>query len=330
MALRSSLFAWHLVGSLLALAAIAPGVAAQDNWPGKPVRVVIPFAPGGSADTLGRVVARHLSEHFNQAFVVENRVGAGGVVGWQSVLHAPPDGYTLVVAGTSLSLTVPLSAGQDYDPKKDVAAIALIGGPPTVLVINSSSPVKSLAQFIDSVQKMPEGLSWGSPGPGSHGSLIGDVFRRQTKLNMVHIGYRGAGPAVVDVAANHLPAAFVTLGTAVPQMTAGKLRGLAVTASQRVPEFPDIPTFKELGFPELTGAPWFALSGPPGTPPDIIEILNREVRRALKSPEVKSELAKQNLETFDFDAAEFQRFVQAEAKYWGPYTKDVMAGAAKK
>ncbi|VCU68310.1 Tripartite tricarboxylate transporter family receptor [Pigmentiphaga humi] len=308
-----------MLSATLALGAYAAPACAQDPWPTRPVKVVVPYAPGGSADTLGRLISRHLSETFKQSFVVENRGGAGGVIGSQMVARAEPDGYTLVVSGIGSHVVAPLTNPASFDPIKDFSHIALLGGPPTVLAVNVAQPIKDVAGFVKYVQSKPEGLSWASPGQGTHGALIGEAFRHVTKLNLVHISYKGAGPAVADVAGNQVPAAFITLSTASGSIKAGKLRPLAVTSAQRIADFPDIPTFKELGYPQLTGTTWFSLSGPAGMAPDLVEKLNKAVRTAMQSQEGQTELRNQNMETFDWDVPTFNKFVKTEIEHWGPY-----------
>jgi tripartite-type tricarboxylate transporter receptor subunit TctC len=309
---------------------VTTGVAcAQEKWPTKPVRVVVPYSPGGSADTLGRLISRHLSDAFKQTFVVDNRAGAAGAIGSQMVARSDPDGYTLVVSGIGSHVVAPLSSPTPYDPMKDFTHIAILGGPPAVLAVNSSVPVKDVAGFIAYVKTLPQGLSWGSPGQGTHGSLIGEAFRQTTKLNLVQISYKGANPAVSDVVANQIQAVFVTLTTASQQIKAGKLRALAVTSTQRIADFPDVPTFKELGYPQLTGTTWFSLSGPAGMNPELVNRLNAEVRKALKSPEGKEELRNENMETFDWDPATFTKYVQSEIDHWRPYVKSSSEGDTK-
>ena len=307
--------------------AVARVAAADAAWPTRPVRFIVPFPPGGGADSLGRIVAQQLTERLGQSFIIENRTGAGGLIGWQSVARAEPDGYTFLIAGISLAVTMPISQGQEYDPGKDLKHVALLGGPPTVLIVNANHSARTVADLIGIIRKSPDGLSWGSPGPGTHGSLIGDAFARETGTRMVHIAYRGGGPAVADVAANHIPAAFMTLSGATAQLQAGRVRALAVTSSKRVAEFPDVPTFEELGYPKLTGAPWFALSGPPALPASIANRLDTEVRAILQTPDAKAELARQTMEVFDWDVPTFNAFVQKEAAYWSPYTKTMLEKA---
>ena len=305
-------------------AALLPGGAqAQADWPSKPIRIVVPYAPGGSADTLGRAIGRHLSEAFKQTVVIENRAGAGGTIGSQQVAKAAPDGYMLVISGIGSHVIAPVDAPNVFDPLKDFSHIALLGGPPLAMVVNAEQPIKDVKGFIAHVAANPQGLSWGSPGQGTHGHLTGELFRSATKLNMVHISYKGAGPAVSDLVANQIPAAFMTLSSANAHVASGKLRLLALSSSRRLPEYPEVPTLAELGYPGLTGTTWFSLSGPPGLPAALVDRINAEVRRGLQTPAIRSQLAAESMETIDLDAPAFTRFVAAEITRWTPAVRSV-------
>jgi len=298
-----------------------PAAAAASGWPDKPVRVVVPYAPGGSADTLGRIVAEPMAQALGQAFVLDNRSGAGGIIGSQMVARSAPDGYTLVISGIGSHVIAPVQQPRSFDPMKDFTHIAMLGGPPTVLVVNAALPVKDLKGFIDHVKRQPDGLNWGSPGQGTHGHLIGEVFAASHQLKLMHISYRGAAPAVGDLIANQIPAAFVTLNSAGPQIASGRLRALAVTSQKRLATYPAVPTFAELGDSQLSAITWFALSGPAGLPASIDQRLNAEVRKALRRPEVLAFFTREGIETYDMDPAAFTRYVQSQIDYWTPYVK---------
>lgn len=299
--------------------------AAAPDWPQKPVRIVVPYAPGGSSDTLGRAIAKHLAEAFKQPVVVENRGGAGGLIGSQMVAKAPPDGYTLVVSGIGSHVIAP-APGNTFDPLKDFTHIALLGGPPIALVVNATQPWHNVADFVAHAAKPGNIVNYATPGQGTHGHLTAELFRAALKLNLTHISYKGAGPAVTDLLANQVPAAFMTLSSANAHVATGKLRLLAVTAPKRLPEYPDVPTFAELGYPNLTGTTWFALSGPSGLPPAIVEKINGEVRRGLQTPALKAQLAREIMVAIDYDPAGFQRFVVSELDRWGPPARSVLSG----
>jgi tripartite-type tricarboxylate transporter receptor subunit TctC len=305
---------------LFALLACAPAHA--QNWPVKPVRVVVPFAPGGSADTLGRVVSIKLAESFGQPFVLENHGGAGGLIGSEQVARSAPDGYTLVVSGIASHAIGPaLSAKPPFDPVKDFTHIALFGGPPLVLAVHPSLPVKDLKQFIELAKAKPGAFSYGSPGNGTHGHLFAELLKQMNGIDMQHIPYKGASMAVADLIAGHLQVVSTTLTTAGTQIRAGKAHALAISSESRLSDYPDVPTFRELGYPELTAVTWFSLSGPAGMPADIVNRLNAEVRRVLQLPDVRERLRPEGIEPGNLDPKAFTEFVAAEVKRWTPVVR---------
>jgi tripartite-type tricarboxylate transporter receptor subunit TctC len=306
----------------LLLAMALPLSALAQEWPSKPVRIVVPFAPGGTADTLGRLVAAKLGDAFKETFVVENRGGAGGVVGSELVAKAAPDGYTFVVSGVASHCIAPaLSKNFPFDPLRDFTHIALFGGPPGVLVIYPALPVKDLKQFIAYAKAEPGKLAYGSPGNGTQGHLIAEQLKQVAGIEMTHVPYRGASLAVSDLIAGHVTVTSTTLTTAATQIKAGKARALAVSSLKRVPDFPDVPTFGELGYPELTASIWFSLSGPAGLPPEIVGRLNTEVRRSLQLSDVRERLRPEGIEPGDLDPQQFTAFVAAELKRWAPIVR---------
>jgi tripartite-type tricarboxylate transporter receptor subunit TctC len=308
--------------ALLIAMALPWSAANSQAWPARPVHIVVPFAPGGTADTLGRLVALKLGETFKESFVVENRGGAGGVVGSELVAKAAPDGYTLVVSGVASHCIAPaMSKNFPFDPLRDFTHIALFGGPPGVLVVNPSLPVKDLKQFIAYAKAENGKLAYGSPGNGTQGHLIAEQLKQVAGIEMTHVPYRGASLAVADLIAGHLAVTSTTLTTAATQIKAGKARALAVSSLKRVPEFPEVPTFAELGYPELTASIWFSLSGPAGMPPEIVTRLNAEVRRSLQLPDVRERLRPEGIEPGDLDPQQFTEFVAAELKRWAPVVR---------
>jgi tripartite-type tricarboxylate transporter receptor subunit TctC len=305
--------------TLLALSLAAFGAAAQE-YPTKPARMVVPFAPGGASDTLARLVADKLGRSLGQQFIVENRGGAGGMLGSDLVAKSAPDGYTLVVSGIASHVIAPSSAPAPFDPLKSFTHIALFGGPPSGLTVNPGLPARTLGEFIALTKSKPGGLSFGSAGHATHSHLIGELFRQKTGAILVHIPYKGAAPAVADVVAGHLPASFT--GTfALPQAKAGKIRYLAITGAHRLPDIPDVPTFGELGMKELTTTTWFGLSGPAGMQRDVVTRLNTATRQALALPDVREKLAREGTEPNDLDAEGFTAFVRSELELWGPIAK---------
>jgi tripartite-type tricarboxylate transporter receptor subunit TctC len=289
-------------------------------WPTKPVKIIVPFAPGGTADTLGRLVAQKLSEQLDANFVVENRAGAGGALGSDLVAKAAPDGYTLVVSGIASHVIAPaLPQGTQYDPLRDFTHIALFGGPPAVLAVHPSVEAKDLRELIALAKSKP--LSYGSPGNGTQGQLVAELFKQRAGIDIQHVPYKGASGAVADLIAGHIPVVSTTLTTAASQIRAGKARGLAISAASRLPEFPDIPTYAELGFPDLVGIVWFSLSGPAGLPAGIVERLNREVNRALELADVRERLRPEGIVPPRMSAPAFNAFITEEVRRWRPVVR---------
>jgi tripartite-type tricarboxylate transporter receptor subunit TctC len=293
------------------------------DWPLKPIKLIVPYAPGGSADTLGRLIAKHLSEVFRYPTVIENKAGAGGMIGSQMAAKAAPDGYTMVISGIGSHVIAPMEAQGSYDPMKDFTHIAMLAGPPLAVVVNAEQPIKDFKGFVSFIANNPKGLSWGSPGQGTHGHLTGELFRAAAKLNMVHISYKGAAPAVADLLGNQIPAAFMTLSSANAHVQSGKLRLLALSSAKRLQEYPDVPTLAELGYPALTGTTWFSLSGPAGMPAALVERINAEVRRGMHTATAKALLAAESMETADYDAPTFTRYVASEIERWTPAVRSL-------
>ncbi len=286
------------------------------------MKIIAPFGPGGTADTLGRLVAAQLSEKLKQTFVVENKPGAGGAVGSEIVSQAAPDGYTLVVSGVASHVIAPsLPRGTPYDPMKNFTHIALLGGPPAVFAVNLSLPAKSLKEFVQLAKQKPGQFTYGSPGNGTQGQLVAELFKHEARIDLVHVPYKGAAAAVADLIGGQISSVSTTLTTASGQIKGGKARALALSSAKRLPDYPDIPTFAEQGYPNIVGTVWFSLSGPAGMPADVVNKLNSEVREALKSEEVRKRVRKDGIEPNDLDARQFTAFVAEELKRWAPIVK---------
>jgi tripartite-type tricarboxylate transporter receptor subunit TctC len=303
--------------------ALLPGGAGAQNWPTKPVRIIVPYAPGGSSDTLGRIAAEGLSEAFKQQFIVENKPGAGGVLGSTQVARAAPDGYTLGVSGIATHVVAPaVNPNVTYDPIKDFTHIALLGGPPVVFVVHPSVKANTIKEFEEIVRNSKgKKLSFGSPGAGTHGHLMAEAWLKKAGLDMEHIAYKGASAAMTDLIGNHIPSSSNTLSTAAPHIRSGAARAIAITSTNRLTAFPEAPTFAEAGYPDLVGITWFAISGPKGLPKDIAEKLNKEVVRIMSSPLVQERLARDEITTDSLTPEQFAKFVADENAKWGPIAK---------
>jgi tripartite-type tricarboxylate transporter receptor subunit TctC len=308
-----------LIVALFATAANGP--LAQD-YPARPIRMVVGFPPGGGTDVMARLVTPKMTEAWGQQVVIDNRAGATGIIGTDLVAKAAPDGYTLLVSGVASHCIAPaLSKNFPFDPLRDFTHIALFGGPPGVLIVNPGLPVQDLKQFIAYAKKDPGKLAYGSPGNGTQGHLIAEQLKQVAGIEMTHVPYKGASLAVADLIAGHVPVASTTLTTAATQIKAGKARALAVSSAKRVQDFPEVPTFAELGYPELTASIWFSLSGPAGMAPEMVSRLNTEVRRALQAPDVRERLRPEGIEPGDLDPQQFTAFVGTELKRWGPIVR---------
>lgn len=308
------------LGLLLAVAGSQPGRAQE--WPARPIKLVVPFSPGGTADTLGRVFAQALSDSLGQQVYVENRGGAGGMSASAQVARAEPDGYTLLVSGVASHVIAPVtSARAEYDPLRDFTHIAYFGGPPIVVVAHPSLGVHTFAELVALLRSSSEPLSYGSPGVGTQGHLVAAYLAQKLDLKLAHVPYKGANPAMFDLLGGHIKLASTTWTTALPHIESGAVIPLAVTARRRLARYPAVPTFVELGFPDLIATTWFSLSGPPGLPPGMVARLNREVVKAIDLPDVRARLDQEGIDAEKMDAAAFTSFMQAEIARWTPIVK---------
>ena len=293
---------------------------AQD-WPAKPVRLIVPFPPGGSADTFARLLAQHLTEALKQSFVIENRAGAGGAIGSEMAAKGAPDGYTLVISGIGSHVIAPAVSKTPYHPLNSFSHIALFGGPPAVLCVHPDVAARNLREFIALAAADPQGMSWGSSGTGTHAHLIGEMLRDLTRVRLVHVSYKGGAPAMTDLIGRQIPAAITALSSAMPHLRAGRVRALATTARARLADLPEVPTFTEAGFAQLLATTWFSLSGPAGMPPAVVALLNTETRRAMHGAKWRERLQGEGIEPNNLDAAAFTQFVRAEVERWTPLAR---------
>ncbi len=310
----------HVV-RLLVFAAFpfAPVLVSAQDWPTRPVRIVSPFAAGGTADILARMVADHLSSVFKQQFFVENRTGAGGAIGVQGVATSPPDGYNLVVTNISMLVTMPvMNPKLVYHPTRDLTNIAYVAGAPVVITVNGPSGIKSLDQLIALGKKQGKPLSYSSSGIGTNGHLLGESFGKLAKIDVVHIPYKGAAIGITDLIAGHINFGLPVLGSVAAHLRSGALVPLAHSAGERVPEYPDVPTLKELGYPDLTTTTWFSLSGPANLPRPLAERINREVAAMVKKPDIRERIQRDGMITETMSIDEFDKFIAAETARWTP------------
>jgi len=302
----------------LALALLMLASARAEEWPARPVRIVVAFGAGGSADILGRLVAAELTDVFHQRFYVENRPGNSGSIGSAMVARAEPDGYTLLIGGSGPHLTGPaINPHIGYDPMGDFTHIAMIAGDTYALAANPALGAHTLDDVIRLAREKP--LASASPGPGSLGHLLLLELNRVAGIHIEHIP--SPGGSVTDVLGNHVPLALTTVLTVGQYLRAGTLRGIALTSTARNPAFPDIPTFAEQGFAQIHGSTWFWLTAPKGLPAPIIAKLNAAVRQVVHAPRVEQYFRRQALMTMDLDVAGVNRFLHEELAYWAPLAK---------
>jgi tripartite-type tricarboxylate transporter receptor subunit TctC len=310
---------------LLCAGVIATAVPAAEPWPIRPVRLVVPFSAAGTADLLARLVAEKLGATLGQPFVIENRPGAGGIIGQEQVARAAPDGYTLVISSLGSFVINPVFTPVPFDPFKDFTHIAYLGGQPVVLMANKDLPYKSLAELVTYAKAHPGAVSYATISVGSQTQLLNELFQRQAGIKMNHVPYRGAGQIATDVLGGHLATGVVSLAVGGEQIRAGTARGFAISTEERLPAYPDLPTYKEQGYPDLVSSTWFALSGPANLPREIVERLNAEVVKALQVPDVQARFQREAIDTKTLDADAFTAFYKAEAERWTPLAKSVAA-----
>ena len=313
--------------ALAAIGFIATPAAAQSGWPNKPVRIEVPFAPGGTTDILARAVAPELAKAFGQPFVVDNRAGAGGNVGADLVAKSPADGYTILMGtvGTH-GINKSIYAKMPFDPQKDFAPITLVAGVPNVMVMNTERAAKlginNVADFVKYAKANPGKLSMASSGNGTSIHLAGELFKSQNGIFMTHIPYRGSGPALLDMIGGNVDVMFDNLPSAMPQIKGGKLKAFAVTSAERSAAMPELPTVEEAG--KLKGfeaSSWFGLLAPAGTPPEIVSRIQQEVAKALATPAIKEKMLAQGAIPSGNTPQEFAKLIDSEITKWAQVVK---------
>ncbi len=310
-----------LVCAGTAALASASGATAE-VFPARPLRLIVPFPPGGPTDIVGRLVAQKLSEGLGQQVVIDNRAGAGGTVGSEAAARSAPDGYTLLYGSTStLGIAPSIYPRLAYDPRTSFAPVSLVSIGPLVLAVNPAVPAKTVRELIELARARPGKLNFASAGSGTPLHLAGELFKMITATDIVHVPYKGGGPAVADLLAGQVQMVFESFANLGPHIRAGKLRALLVTSRERSPQYPDVPDIVEAGLPQFEIAFWSGLVAPAGTPPDVVNRLNAEVRRALASAEARSTLAAQGLDAMANSPAEFASFIAREVDQWGRAVK---------
>jgi tripartite-type tricarboxylate transporter receptor subunit TctC len=307
------------------LGGLAFGTLHAQDYPSRPLRVIVPFSPGGAVDGPMRLIAQELSKQLGQAVIVENRPGAGATIGTEAVARAPADGYTLLLASQTNAISATLYPKLSFDPIEDFAPISLIGREPGVIVVNPSLPVKTLQEFIAYVKARPAQIDYASSGNGSGQHLFAALLASMTGMQMNHIPYRGSGQATSDLVGGQVQMSIPGMAGMLGHIKAGKLRALAVTSAKRAPQLPDVPTVSEAGVPGYEAYVWMGLLAPKGTPAPIVDKLYRGVLAALATPEVRNYMAGASIETVGSTPAEFGTFFRSEKVLWARIVRETGA-----
>ncbi len=313
---------------LLATLCFAASVAAAQSWPGKPLRLIVPFPPGGGSDAVGRVIAQKLSERLGQQVNVDNRGGAGGSIGTEAAVRAAPDGYTMVLASTSeIAINPSLYSKLSYDTVKDLVPVALIATTPMVVIVTPALPVSSITELVALARAKPGELNVASAGAGTISHLSGELFRSLNGLNWTHVPYKGTGPALTDLAGGQVQVMFVPPPPALGLVKANRAKLLAVSGKTRVSNLPDTPTVAEAGGPAYSVDNWYGIFVPVGTPPEIVARLGDEIAQSLKAPDLVGTLAAQGAAPGGMAGAAFADYVKSEVEKWGKVVKATGAKA---
>jgi tripartite-type tricarboxylate transporter receptor subunit TctC len=310
--------------AFVAIAALALGAAASAQpFPNRPVTLTVGFAPGGGTDTAARIVAKKLAESIGQPVLVDNKAGAGGNIAAQHIATAAPDGYTIHLTSVGPMTVAPhMVKGLGYDPKRDIAPITMGVAFPNVFVVHPGVPATTLAEFVALAKKKPGELAYASAGIGGAGHLAAELFKQRAGIDLVHVPYKGGGPAMTDLLGGRVAMYPSVPSTAAPHIEAGKLRALATTGLRRTPTMPNVPTVAESGYPGFEATNWYAFVAPGKTPPEILDFWNREIVKALNDPQVSAELHKQGLEPMPGSRDELARTIERESEKWGKVVRE--------
>ena len=318
----------RMVGAVLAGLSVllTPTLAAAQDFPSKPIRLIVPFPAGGPNDIIARVIGQRMSELTRQPVVIDNRGGQGGVLGTDAVAKATPDGYTIAISSAGALAISPSMEKVAYDTLKDLAPVTLVATVPEMLVVASNVPAKNIGELIALARAQPGKLNFASSGPGSLPHLAGELLKLTARIDIVHVPYRGAAPAVNDLLGQQVQMAFLDLPVLLPQIRAGALRGIAIGSPQRAPTAMEVPTTAEAGMPDLRVENWYGMVAPAGTPPAIVAALNSIATEAMRDPAVKEKLSSQGAELIGGTPEHFRRFIETEIAKWAKVIKD--AGVA--
>jgi tripartite-type tricarboxylate transporter receptor subunit TctC len=304
-----ALAAWALISAL-------PVNDAFAAYPEKTIRIVVPFAPGGGTDVIARTLAQEMAKDLGVTIIIENKPGAGTIIGTQTVATSEPDGYTLLMGTFANAVNPSLNSKLPYDPHRDFAAVALIARSFNIVVVNPESPIKSIAGLVAAAKSDPDKLSYGTYGTGTSAHLAGELFKNMARVNLTTVPYKGAAPAITDLLGGQIQVMFTTVASAASLIAAGQLRALAVTSAERSPAFPELPTVAEAGVPGYAAESWYGLYAPAKTPGDVIDRLNKSAARAVQSAAFKRLGVNEGLVMVASEPAELDRYVRGEEERW--------------
>jgi tripartite-type tricarboxylate transporter receptor subunit TctC len=309
---------------VLAAAALAvAGTVGGQSFPSRPVTLTVGFAPGGGTDTAARIIAQKLSENLGQSVVVDNKAGAGGNLAAQHIAMAAPDGYTIHLTSVGpMSVSPHLVKDLAFDPKRDIAPITMGVVFPNVMVVHSGVPAKTLDEFVALAKQKPGQINYASAGVGGAGHLAGELFKERAGINMVHVPYKGGGPAMADLLSGRIDMYIGVPSTVAQHVEAGKLRALATTGAKRSSTMPGVPTVAESGYPGFEATNWYAFVAPRKTPKDVLDFWNRELTKVLSDPQVRAELAKHGLDPAPGTREELAQYFERESQKWGKVVRD--------
>ena len=306
----------RLIGVCAGIVLGASHAAAADNYPTKAVRFIVPFAAGGGADLIGRVVGQKLAESWGQQVIIDNRGGAGGNIAAEITAAAAPDGYTIFQFNVANAIAPSVYKKLNYDPIRDFSAVTQLASSPFVLSVHPGIRAKSVQELVALARAEPGKLSYASSGVGGSTHLLGELFKAMSRIDIVHVPYKGSTPALIDVTSGRVQMIFAVPATALPHISAGRLRGLALSSLKRSPIVPDLPTVAEAGVPGFEGATWYGVVAPAKTPRDIVTKLARDVHRALQQPDVRERFASQGVEIVYNTPEEFAKFIRSDILKW--------------
>ncbi|WGD53760.1 tripartite tricarboxylate transporter substrate binding protein [Bradyrhizobium sp. CB1650] len=314
---------------ILAILLLLPTLASAQNFPAKPIKLVVPFPAGGPNDIIARVIGQRMSEISGQPVVIDNRGGQGGVLGTDAVAKSQPDGYTIAISSAGALAISPSMERVAYDTLTDLTPVTLVATVPEILVVAINVPAKDIGELIALAKAQPGKLNFASSGPGSMPHLAGELFKLTAKIDIVHVPYRGAAPAVNDLLGQQVQMTFLDLPVLLPQIKAGALRGIAVGSPERAPTAPDVPTTTEAGFPDLRIENWYGMVAPKDTPKEIVAALHRLTTQAMADPAVKEKLAAQGATLVGDSPEHFRSFIADETAKWAKVIKDAGVETAK-